>query len=249
MTDTDVAPETPAEPTETPAEPTEATATPKVAKDTTKPCFCSYFEVGDFDPAKVGTDEEEIFTTGCEQTTKRVFAQGHDARLVSFLVDGHFDGYSIRLVQDGKAVNFKTPGEAAARASDSLRDKALAATNNRAAKLAEKQVQKAQREADRAKKAQDAADAKAKKAADKQAAADAKKADAAATKDKPQVEVVAGSAEGDVPALPEGVVKIKVGRWEYDATIDGETGDASFVDGKGDPQTINRDGYRILQDA
>lgn len=227
---------------------TEATETkpekaPKV--DKTKPCLCSLFEVGKFDP-DVKDEDAEIFSTGCEQTTQRTFAQGHDARLVSFLVDGYFDQYELRIVDNGVARTFATPADAALVASESLHQKALKATENRAAKVAATGAKKAEKEAAKAQKAAAAAEAKAKKEAEKEAAK-AKKAEEKAT--KPQAEVVAGSQEGDLPELPEGVVKIKVGRWEYDATIDVESGEASFVDGKGEAQVIERDGYRILQDA
>jgi len=236
------------EQTEAPvAESPEATAAaeetaPKVAKDALKPCFCSYFEVGNFDP-DVKDEDAEIFSTGCTQQTKRTFAQGHDARLVSFLVDGFFDGYDLRLVEGGVAVSFSDPAGAAARASDALRDKALKATENRGQKLEAVKAKKNEREQAKAVKAAAASQAKAEKAAAKEKAKAEK--DAAKT-GKPQAEVVAGSQEGDAPELPEGVVKIKVGRWEYDATIDQETGEASFTDGKGEPQTIERDGYRLL---
>jgi hypothetical protein len=231
------------EQTEAPvAEPTEA---PKVAKDALKPCFCSYFEVGNFDP-EVKDEDAEIFSTGCTQQTKRTFAQGHDARLVSFLVDGFFDGYDLRLVEGGVAVSFSDPAGAAARASDALRDKALKATENRGLKLEAAKAKKDEREKAKAEKAAAYAKEKAEKAATKEKAKAEKDA---AKASKPQAEVVAGSQEGDMPELLKGVVKIKVGRWEYDATIDQETGEASFTDGKGEPQTIERDGYRILQDA
>lgn len=205
---------------------------PKV--DPTKPCFCSFFEVTDT------KDEsgDSTFTTGCEQTTKRQFAQGHDARLVSFLVDYWLDDYSIRMIKDGVAQSFATPADAAALASDKLRDKAAAATENGVAKIKAKKAKADEREA-----------AKAEKAKVKEAAAQAKKekADAAASapKDVP-VTVVEGSQEGDGPA---GVVRIKVGRKEYDATVDGE-GTARFLDEKtGEEQVIERDGYRLLTRA
>jgi hypothetical protein len=215
----------------------ETEAAPKINRNVDKPCLCSFYEVGNYEE---GSDE--VFTTGCEQKTKRTFAQGHDARLVSFLVDGYFDGYDIRLVDGGVATTFATPGEAARVASESLGDKATKATENRRVKRDSADLKKAEREAAKAEKAKEKAEKAEAKAKEK-----AEKAEAA--KSTPQVEVVAGSHEGDVPELPEGVVKIKVGRWEYDATIDPETGAASYIDGKGDEQTTERDGYRLLQNA
>lgn len=215
---------------------------PKVDKNVAKPCFCGYFEVGNFDP-DVKDEDAEIFTTGCSQTTKRTFAQGHDARLISFLVDGYFDGYDLRLVENGVAVTFGTPAEAAARASDALRIKAEKATETRSIKKAAIDQRKQEREA----KKVATAEAKAAAKVEREAKAEQAKADKEAAKAaKPQAEVVAGSQEGDAPELPEGVTKIKVGRWEYNAFIDADTGAATFVDGKGDEQTVERDGYRLL---
>jgi hypothetical protein len=212
--------------TEAPAEqaaPTEAPAEAKAPKGKQPhDCLCQSFEVAD------PKDEDSVFTTGCEQTTKSVFAQGHDARLVSFLVDGHFDGYAIRQVVDGVAQTFPTPADAVAKVSTPLRDKALKATENREAR-------------DKAKK--DAADAREAKKAEAKAAKEKAAADKAAAKeaaktDGPKAtgaEVVAGSEEGDTTPLAEGEVKIKVGRWTYNATIDDE-GNANYTDGSGEAQ-------------
>lgn len=217
-------------------ETTDAPAEVKEPKNVSKPCYCSFFEVGNYDSEQ----NDDVFTTGCTQETKRTFAQGHDARLVSFLVDGHYDGYVIRLVKDGQTTQFEKPEDAARTASESLGDKAAKATKNRQERIDAAQARKDAREADRTAKAAEKARLKAEK--------DAAKEQAAAEKaNKPQVEVVAGSAEGDVPAGPEGTTKIKVGRWEYDAVIDEQTGTATYTDGKGDQVSIERDGYRLLQ--
>jgi hypothetical protein len=207
---------------------------PAKTKAEPHPCLCGFFEVGVFDSEKAEA-EQEIFSTGCEATTLRTFAQGHDARLVSFLVDGYFDGYALRFVKDGVGVSFATPADAALKGSEALAEKARKATDNRQAKNDAKGAKQAEREA--AKAERDAAKAKAKE--EKAAAKEAAKAD------KPQAEVAAGSSEGDLPELAEGQARIKVGRWEYTADIDAD-GNASFVDGKGEAQVINRDGYRVL---
>lgn len=212
---------------------------PKVKQ--ARACYCSAFEV-----YRDGSDDE-VFTTGCTQTTYGTFAQGHDARLVSFLVDGHMDGYQIRAVgSDGKHIRFTTPEAAARTASEALGNKAATATANRTVKTQADADKKAERE--KAKQERQAAKeaAKAEKAA-KAAAAKAEKA--AAGPKKTGAEVVAGSSEGDPAEQPEGTTKIKVGRWEYDAIIDPETEVAIYVDGKGEQVEVERDGYRLLQDA
>lgn len=200
-------------------------------------CLCGFYEV-------VGATEDEVFSTGCAQTTMRMFAQGHDARLVSFLVDGFFDGYKLQMVEGGVTKTYNTPAEAAARASDSLSAKALKATASRQLKVSGADERKAARDALKERKATEKAIKDAAKAAEKAAAAEAKKTETKAPQ-KAGAEVIAGSAEGDSTPLAEDQVKIKVGRWEYNAEIDGD-GVATFLDGKGDIQRIERDGYRIL---
>lgn len=210
---------------------------PKVIKNLPKACYCSFFEV-------FGAEEDEVFSTGCTQETKSTFAQGHDARLVSFLVDGHFDGYSLRLVKNGVSTGFSTPTEAAVTASAALGVKAEKATANRQARLDEKNAKAGEREAAKAAKAAEAAKKKAEKAAAKEKAAADK---AAAAPREVGAKVVEGSQEGGplLPPVEAGPAKIKVGRWEYDAEID-ENGVATFTNGAGEVQTVERDGFRVL---
>lgn len=218
-----------------------ATKEPKPPKEKPAPkrCLCSAFEVGNYEQL----DGNEIFNTGCSQTTQRQFAQGHDARLVSFLVDGHFDGYKIRMITNGTAHLYDTPEAAASMASPALGEKARKATANRSAKNLTKLEKAKEREAQKSARASEIAKAKAEKAAEREAA---KVAKAAAPKTA-GAEVVAGSSEGEVAPAPEGEIKIKVGRWEYNARINPETGEATYVDGKGDEMSIERDGYRLIE--
>lgn len=231
MSDTEVQGQSVADPEGTNAGETQTEEkAPKV--DPTHACLCSTYELVD------RKDPDSLFSTGCSQTTKSQFAQGHDAKLVSFLVEGFMDGYAIRQLVDGKYVSRVTPEEAARVASTKLGDKAAAATQNATDRQAVKDARAKEREAAKAKKAEE------------KAARDAKKAEEKATKaNEPKAvgaEVIAGSSEGDQSTPAEGQVKIKVGRWEYNATIDGE-GNASYVDGSGAAQTVERDGYRLLE--
>lgn len=196
-------------------------------------CLCQQYRLVAKD------DKDSVFATECGQTTKSVFAQGHDARLVSFLVDGHFDDYQIRRIADGNDTQYNTPAEAVAGVSEKLREKAEKATANRQAKEVEKTTRSAEREA---KKADAAKEREAKKAA----AALAKEQKAAAPK-VTGAEVAAGSTTGDVAPLAEGQVRIKVGRWEYVADRN-EDGGVTFVDGKGETQVRgDGDGYTVLE--
>lgn len=232
-----------AQDTATAETPAEAEKPAKIVKQPHR-CLCQSFEVGNFDPAKEGTEDEEIFSTGCTQTTMSTFAQGHDARLVSFLVDGHFDGYTLRQVVNGVSQTFATPADAAAQGSDALRLKAEKATANRQEKVTATEAKKAERERVKAEKDQAKADAKAAREKEKENAKAAKANEPKST----GAAVAAGSREGEPITGPEGTTRIKVGRWEFDAVI-GENGAASYTDGKGEAQLVERDGYRVLTPA
>lgn len=207
----------------------------KPAKIVAQPhaCLCQTFEL--VDPK----DPETVYQTECGQTTKSVFAQGHDARLVSFLVDGHFDGYAIRQTVNGVGTSFATPADAVASISTPLHTKAVKATENREAKQAAKETATKEREA---KKAERKAEAE-KRAADKAAAKEAAKA---AGPKATGAEVVAGSREGELPELAEGQALIKVGKFDYVADVDAD-GTATYTDGSGAEQVRERDGYQLLK--
>jgi len=214
-------------------EPAEPQAAPV---DKSHPCLCRFYEV--YDPK----DEEAVFTTGCELTTKATFAQGHDAKLVSFLVDGKADGYEIRTVKDGKTTKHDTPGEAVADASNALQTKAEKAWSNRVAKTTAAATRKANRDKLKA----DKLAAKVKAKAEKEATAAKAKADKIDGPKAVGVEVVAGSNEGSTAELRPGQAVIKVGRWEYVANVTGD-GTAIYTDGSGAEQTRERDGYQLLR--
>lgn len=222
----------------TEGEAAEAAKAPQPAKIVAQPhnCLCQSYEL-------VGKeDQDEVFQTECGQTTKSTFAQGHDARLVSFLVDGHFDGYAIRQTVNGKATSFATPAEAVAHVSEALKGKAEKATTNRSEKDAAKKAAKDERESKKAVRQADAA----KKKADAAAAKEAAKADKAKAPKAVGAQVVAGSREGTEPQLAEGQAVIKVGKFEFVAQV-AEDGTATYIDGSGAEQTRERDGYQLLR--
>lgn len=118
------------------------TAPAKTAK-MLKACRCSTFEVGEFDAEKDGVE----FGTECSRQTNRLFAQGHDAKLVSFLVNGELDGYEIRTAQGGVAITFPGAVAAASSVSEALGVKAAAMLANRKAKAEAKATRQAERAA------------------------------------------------------------------------------------------------------
>jgi hypothetical protein len=215
MSDTAVETNTPAE--QAPIE------TPKPTKEKAQPhdCLCSTFLL--LDPQ----DADTKFDTECKSTTMRVFAQGHDARLVSFLVGGHFDGYSIAQDAQGGRVLFDNPGHAAASVSDALGEKADRAVANEKAKREAKDTKDKERQA--AKDAKVAEKAKAK--ADKEAAKAAAKSEAKPPREVP-VKIAKEIPPVDntpiVPAVGDHLI-VKVGRGEYEGDVEAGTGE---LDGK-----------------
>lgn len=215
---------------------------PAKVKAAPKACACRRFEVGE-EWEENGQPMRGDDTTGCEQTTLSTFAQGHDAKLVSFLVQAELDGNTIWSTDGGLLITHGGAESAAATISAPLAAKAKAALERGVAASNTRKEREALK--DTARKAKAAAKAAAKvekerKAAETKAAKDAKTA-------KPQAEVVAGSQEGDTPQPREGLSSIKVGRWTYDdAVIDPQTGVASYRDGKGELHEVEQDGYRLL---
>lgn len=99
-----------------------------MATKTTR-CLCSSFEFGVFD---VETDED--YGTDCTQSTTKVFAQGHDAKLVGFLVRAELAGQEIRR----GSVHFAGAVQAASSISSALAAKTQAQLDAAKARLAKK---------------------------------------------------------------------------------------------------------------
>ncbi len=202
---------------------------PAPAKAQPQACICSRFEIG--------TDGVRE-TTNCTQESIRGFAQGHDAKLASFLVTAHVENQEIRENTPTGVRVHATPSDAMADISASLQTKVERMTANATAK----RDARLDREAKRA-EAKAAREAEAKRKKDEKAA---KKAEA-----KPPREVGAqvaeGSAEGDLPASP--FATIKVGRYEFEADIDPETKVATYRDQDGAEQTREEGAYRLLKEA
>lgn len=101
-----------------------ADKTAPAKKDTSlKTCRCSIFEVGT-EIEVDGQPDRTIETTGCDRQTNNAFAQGHDAKAVSFLVRAHLAGKTIWKSDGGVLITFAGPVEAARSISAPLAAKA-----------------------------------------------------------------------------------------------------------------------------
>lgn len=106
-----------------------------------KPCSCRLFEAGRrVDLPNGDVDFIDVVTTECKAQTTRLFAQGHDAKLVSFLVAAELANLEIALV--GQGTSWGTAEDAARTISDALALKAANMVAGAAAKTAKKAARK-----------------------------------------------------------------------------------------------------------
>ena len=103
-------------------------------------CACSAFEFGDADPE---TEIDNTYTTGCNAKTHSIFAQGHDAKLVGFLVRAELNGDEISYTSGGLRISPAGAVLAAGKISDALAAKAQAQLDAAHARLAKKAAAKA----------------------------------------------------------------------------------------------------------
>ncbi|MFK4243542.1 hypothetical protein ACI2KV_11740 [Micromonospora chokoriensis] len=113
-----------------------------------KACRCSTFEVGTTTDGPDGSEPDvTIETTGCTGQTPRLFNQGHDAKLVSFLVKAELEGKEVRYGRGEGVVTTSDAVTACKSISDALAVKAatmLAKAQERATKKAAKKQPKPQ---------------------------------------------------------------------------------------------------------
>jgi hypothetical protein len=121
------------------------TATSRTRTTALHACNCRNFEAGNRIDVEGGdVDFVDVRTTGCNASTTRLFAQGHDAKLVSFLVAAELDNLEIALV--GQGSSWGRAEDAARTISDALAIKAanmIATAQAKAAKKANKPARKA----------------------------------------------------------------------------------------------------------
>lgn len=116
----------------------------------TTECACQSFEFGEFD----GENESAVsYHTQCGQTTTRIFAQGHDAKLVGFLVRAELAAEEIRQNQGGVVYTFPGAVAAAGAISSALAAKTQAQLDAAKARLAKAAAREASKAARRSAKA------------------------------------------------------------------------------------------------
>ncbi|MBQ1017749.1 hypothetical protein KBX71_07680 [Micromonospora sp. D93] len=107
------------------------------------PCQCSRFEVGTTTDGPDGIEPDiTIETTGCDRETPRLFAQGHDAKLVGFLVRAELEGKEVRYGRAEGVVISSDAVSALGTISDALAAKGAAMLASRRAKAATKKTKK-----------------------------------------------------------------------------------------------------------
>lgn len=115
-------------------------------------CLCSTFEFGTTIDTENGPDFDG-YGTGCRQSTTKRFAQGHDAKLVGFLVRAELAGEEIVIVDGGMRMSWGKAVAAALWVSEPLALKAQAmldAAKARVAKAAAKEAAKVARKSAKA---------------------------------------------------------------------------------------------------
>lgn len=175
-------------------------------------CLCQTFEFGTFEP-----ELDNDYGTGCAQTTTKVFAQGHDAKLVGYLVRAELGGEEIRRNTHGVIHSFHGAVHAASSVSEALAAKAQAQLDAARARLAKK------------------------------AAAEAKKAARKSNKVAATFGISRTPVEAPAPVklLPL-EARIKVGRWEYNAQVDRDTREATYKSKLGAVKTAAEGTYTLL---
>lgn len=233
-------------------------------------CECSKFEAY---IAEQHTDENlasgnyDIFSTGCVQTTKREFAPGHDAKLKSFLITHGSQGHEIRY---GSLVT--TAEDVAKRYTFGymILDGIEKAKAKLAAK-AEREAARAERKANKPKKAAKVADEAthdgnaARKEREAKSLAEIVKAEEAAhaeaekrsrpepewddadvkTADAPILEDEAAMNTAAREERERGLVKAKVGRWEHEGYVN-EDGSFTYAKRSGGTKTVAQGKYTLI---
>jgi hypothetical protein len=161
----------------------------------------------------------EYIEIGCQQTTTRTFAPGHDAKLKSLLIQAGTSGHAVRCDEGG--VNHI--GSAMAQAARYGFEHQVAAGIKKA------QAKNAERHAKKTAKLLAQIDRQAAKAA-------AKREKAGKTEPKQNRQVSQLVAP----------VQIKVGRWTYEAIINPADNSAEYTSANGEVKTADEGKYKLV---
>jgi hypothetical protein len=196
-----------------------------------KNCACSAFFAIEKDSLTDKTDAR-IYGTGCSRQTNNLFAQGHDAKLVSFLVRADLASDEIRWTNGGVDHIQKGATEAARMVSGALADKAERALINALDRLAARRAPKAEAKAPKDVAVQVRQDIR-------QAIADATGVAAAQLRDMGEP-VLSAPAPGPAAyaEVEQRRVTGKVGRWTYEG-FELTTGGFFYTTNSGEHKTAD----------
>jgi len=207
------------------------TAAPAVAPAVEKDCLCGKYEivVEEFENEN-GEPDYRSEDTGCNARTTRDFAPGHDAKLKSLLISAGARGLDVRYNGGGSATTGSAENAARGFAFAYMVIKGIEAARTKA------EVR------------QNRAAAK-KTAAPKKTTKQASQDRAAALTEKMAIKTAAAPVVTETPTAPAPVApattRIKVGRWEYDATV-AANGDATFTNKAGAEMVAVAGTYKAL---
>lgn len=224
-------------------------------------CKCSLYEAQiseQHTEENLASGNYDTFSTGCQATTKREFAPGHDAKLKSFLIEhGAQDHLIVFGITHGTAESFAkqyTFGYMIVEGIEKAKAKLAAKADRAAAKVAKKTAPKAERKLAESAGIVKVADivaaeeqahelAEAKKVADREASQDwddAPKADAPILEDEGAMNAHAQDAREAA-----GLVKAKVGRWEHEGYVN-EDGSFTYAKRSGGTKTVEQGKYNLI---
>ena len=196
---------------------TAATATPAEAM----PCMCSKYQVVLREYEVGGQPEVETEGTGCTSTTGNEFSPGHDAKLKSLLIRAGVAGHAVRYGSLTTSADKAAQGFGFAHMVLAGIEKGKA----KAAAKADRNAAKAERRAAAPRKG--------------------KAAPAAASGERVVAVAAPAEAPAEAPAAPAAeTVRVKVGRWEYDAVI--VDGDAHYTNAKQLPAVAVKGTYKLV---
>lgn len=209
---------------------TNTTAAAATAAPAGNPCLCSTFEIvtREFE-LENGQPDYEAETTGCTSWTAREFAPGHDAKLKALLIRAGINGWDVRRNLGGMVAISDAQKAASDFAFAYMVDQGITRGRAKAAAKADRNAAKAERP-----KTGRVARKVGKPAV----------APAASTREH-IVAAIAATETVEIPAEAPATTQIKVGRWEYAATIDA-AGDAHYTSGKGAAAVAVKGTYKLV---